>query len=68
MNNDDLTEKAAALVDSMESAFGVQHTRPLIRRKRTWGGEIVRNVIEGYEPVPPPDLDEKINATKKALE
>lgn len=64
---DDLTEQAAALVDSMESAFGVPHERPRMRLVRGWGGQIVKTVIEEYVPAPPPDLDEKINATKKAL-
>lgn len=68
MSSDDLTEQAAALVDSMESALGVPHERPVMREHRLWGGEIVKAVISGFEPCPPPDLGEKIEATKRALQ
>lgn len=66
--NPDPAERAAALVDSMESAFGVPHTRPARRNIYAWGGEIVKTVLDGEVPCPPPDLDEKIEATKKALQ
>ena len=64
---DELTEKAEALVDSMEAAFGVPHIRPVIDKKMAWGGRVVRRVVIGVEPAPPPDLDEKIAETKRAI-